>query len=506
MPKIVLDKFTGGLTINPRDTDKSKYVEGKGIDPFREYGYLMPGYLPSLMTGTPSIGLIKDICIDNQASDVFFLDQNKIYHISDIILDNWDGNFDGLSHDYYSIGTCVAGYSLAIYKIGSSRKLFYSWNSNTTGFIGMYDLSSTFDDNWNTDQPAGAGAGALSESPILFHEWKSYLWFTNGQYIGKYDGQTGAKGTIDIDAFDLGVGWEASKVISTKNYLCILAFDNTVANQTYGNEQYRGTSKLVFWDGISTAATYQIYVQDNKVVNAINQNGNILIWTFGRDFHSILRQLLDEGSEIITKLRFPVSGVSKDFGSPFENAIDTYGNKLIFGVAREGVSNPYGYIFSYGRESASDNYALTIPFSVGDSLSYVTAIKSARYNKIYVAGYNGSANSLWKIEGTNYMSAYYKAPYTDFGQKVRINYVKYYFKPLASGDSVTPTLDVDYGTSVSLRDPRKNATIAYSTDGAITSKRFNIMKDCHAIAPVLSWSSGGTAFSKIIIDYSFIED
>jgi len=77
---------------------------------------------------------------------------------------------------------------------------------------------------------------------------------------------------------------------------------------------------------------------------------------------------------------------------------------------------------------------------------------------------------------------------------------------LVASDSVTPTLDIDYGTSVTLSDPRGNATISYTLDGAVTSKRFNVKRDCHAFRPAISWTAGGVSFSKIVIDYDFISD
>ena len=53
----------------------------------------------------------------------------------------------------------------------------------------------------------------------------------------------------------------------------------------------------------------------------------------------------------------------------------------------------------------------------------------------------------------------------------------------------------------------RNSDNSFDTnDGAITYKRYNIQKDCHAVAPVLSWDAGGVAFSKVVLDYDFVED
>jgi hypothetical protein len=111
--------------------------------------------------------------------------------------------------------------------------------------------------------------------------------------------------------------------------------------------------------------------------------------------------------------------------------------------------------------------------------------------------------NIYPRTGYGNNTATYKAGYTDFGQKVRINYMKVYFKPLVSGDSITVGLDTNYGTSIPLGN---SGVVSFATDGAVTSKRFDVKPMCHAYRPTISWVSGNVAISKIVIDYDFVDD
>jgi len=125
---------------------------------------------------------------------------------------------------------------------------------------------------------------------------------------------------------------------------------------------------------------------------------------------------------------------------------------------------------------------------------------------------SGTVSYLYKIFGNaTSTTAVYRGNYTDFGQDVQVNYVKLYFKPLASGDSVTVSLETDYGNSVTLKAAKgaANSTASYALDGAVTSKKFvppQGKQKCHAFRPVLTNWTGEVEISKIIVDYSFIND
>ena len=132
----------------------------------------------------------------------------------------------------------------------------------------------------------------------------------------------------------------------------------------------------------------------------------------------------------------------------------------------------------------------------------IGVIKTITASQVFIS-YTDITNTvhyILKARTGNSTRAEYKGNYFDAGQKIRINYVKFYHKPLVSSDSVTVTIDTDYGTSNTL------GTITYSADGAVTEKKFYKGIICHSFRPTISWTAGGVAFSKIVMDYDFISD
>jgi hypothetical protein len=508
MPKHVISDFLGGLSLSDRNAKDNSFFEGREIDIHRDPGYLMPGWLVSTITksddGTPIINaLINDICVDETTDDVYFGDDDRLYHMNNIITRAFNANFDGSSHYYYAISGSTQIYKLAIYSVnvaagGAKNYLLYAYKTATKGDVGLYDIvtggAASFNDNFlSTD--VGTGNAALQIAPIDMLEYKAYMFISHGQYVGRFDGPND---TWDATKLDLGVGWEVSKLFPTQNYIGVCAWKVHSAGSGYRTE-----SRIFFWDGTSTTFSYWIPIADNKIENAFNNNGEILLSTYGRDFAATLSKMTEFGSDKIRKSRVPLAGTMTNFTAPRQNAMDSFGNRVIWG-------NKY-LLFSYGQEEKGQPMAFSIPWGVaGDSDSMIGAVKTVLHNQIFFSWYDltNTKYYLSRISTGNSTRATYRANYFDAGQKIRINYIKFYYKALVSGDDVTPTLELDYGTSKALRDPAGNADITYTNDGVYnsTSKRFDVKEDCHAFRPVISWTAGGVAFSKIVIDYDFIPD
>jgi len=503
MPKAIYSNFEGGLSTSDRNAPENTYFEGREVDPQRgdstnEAGYLMPGFLTSTVTKSddnPQIinDLIIDIVADRSAAaDAYLLDvSDRIYHITDTINDTFDTDFDGGGNYYKAITGATRGEKLFIYptKIGGAAaadKLFYFYQDD----FGMYDLSSTFDDDWGSDVPTGKGA--LNDAPHPVIEWNSYMWIGNGRYLAKFDGQTGDNGTIEREKLDLGQGWEITTTFPTRNFIGICAWKK----QYGGNETYRAESKIFFYDGTSDTFAYSIPIADNKVLASFNDNGTILIWTRGRDLAISLSYLTENGLQRIKRLKIPISGTSTFFDNMYPNAIDIFYNKPIFGTRY--------IICAYGSNEVEKPKAFTIPYGcAGDGASLIGAIRTVAWNRTYISWHDVTNSKYYLLKAaTGYSTrATYRGNYKDFGQKIRINYIKFYFKPLVTSDSVTVSIDTDYGTANTL------GTITQASDGTgATSKRFNKIITCHSFRPVISWTAGGVAFSKIVVDYDFISD
>ena len=495
MPKQIYNEFLGGLSFYDKNAPTNTYYEGREIDPHRGLGYLAPGWATTTIAKSndnPVIvnDLIVDILVDHTtAQDCYFLDGSRLYHMTNYLGDTWDTNFDGSNNAYVEITGATRGESLFIYptKIGgaaAANKLFYLYQDD----FGMYDLTSAFDHDWGSTVPTGKAA--LQDAPHPTIEWQSFRWIGNGQYLAKFDGQTGDNGTIEPTKLNLGQGWEITTLFPTRNYIGICAWRKNIAGSTYRTE-----SAIFFYDGTSTDYDYSIPIAENKILGAYNHNGVILLWMHGRDIAVTLAYLIENGTKKIRKLKTPIAGTVTPFVNVYKNAIDNFGNRVIFG-------SEY-LIWSYGAEEDGQPNAITIPWGfAGATNDVIGAVATVSHNRVFASwsDLTNTVHYLSKINTGNSTRATYRGNYTDFGQKIRINYVKFYCKPLVASDSVTVALDVDYGTAKSL------GTLTYTADGAATSKRFNKYITCHSFRPVISWTAGGVAFSKIVVDYDFIGD
>ena len=498
--KKVYNNFIGGISYYDRNAPDNQYYEGIEIDPHRGGGYLQPGWLLGTVNTTGVVNArISDILVDPGTNDAYFCDDDRLYHMTSILTEAWDADFDGGANKYYAIGTSNQVYKLATYAVSGTTYLLYAWrNTGTSGDVGIHTLgSNTFNDNYlSTD--VGTGNAALADAPIDMMEWKTYMYIGHGQYVGRFDG---ANDTWDATKLNLGADWEVTKLFPTQNYIGICAWKKHTSGSSYRTE-----SRVFFWDGTSDNYTYWIPVEDNTILNAFNNNGEILLLTYGRDFAVTLRRLTDKGTEKIRKFKTSIAGTSTAFGPTTVGSrfgMDGFGNRVLAGVKY--------LVWSYGGEEEGQPKAITIPWGQAAVVSSeIPVIKTVLYNKVFIsyADHTNSKYYILKANTGNSTRATYRGGYTDFGQKVRVNYVKFYYKPLVASDSVTPTLDVDYGTSWTLSDPKGNATITYTNDATdnLTSKKFNVKRDCHAFRPVIDWGAGGVAFSKIVVDYDFIED
>ena len=500
--KAIYSEFLGGLSYYDRNAPANTYNEGREIDPHRGGGYLQPGWDLATVTksdDTPAIIVkpIVDICVDENSDDCYFIDStDKIYRMTSLVSEGFDADFDGTSHYYYDIPSATAGESLAIYGISGTNYLLYAYNTSTAGDVGTATLggTATFNPDYlSTD--VGTGNAALQKAPHPMMEWKSYLYIGNGRYVGRFDG---ANDVWDATKLDLGAGWEVTALFPTENYVGVCAWKTNSAGSGYRTE-----ARVYFWDGISALPTYWKPVADNEIKAAFNNNGEILLATYGRDLAITLRKLTDFGTEKIRKLKTSIAGTSTSFnpttvGSRF--GMESFGNRVLFGSRY--------LIWSYGAEEEGQPKAITIPWGqTAVASSEISVIKTVLYNKVYIA-YSDHTNSKYyilKASAGNSTRATYRGNYTDMGQNIRVNYIKLYFKPLVASDSVTVTLDTDYGTS---NTPQQNAgVISHTLDGAITSKKFDLGGiECHSFRPVIDWTVGGVAFSKIVVDYDFVED
>jgi len=510
--KKIYQNFTAGLSKSDRQGPEGSYYIGREVDPYINPGYITPGWTPTALSGT---ALVTNNVVG--ITDVLYTgNQTTCYGIDD------GGNSGATSARVYAFNTDTntvtddtnfphdiateVGRGITMYEAkaasGIAPRLFYVLD----GTVGRFDFSGNFDDDYMTNIPVGGEGFQSSDAGNEYHphlKWKSYLWIGDGRYLAKYDGQDGdgGEGTWEATKFDIGSNWHITALFDTKNYIGICATEkrSSAANPT--EDKYRARSKVFFYDGDSAEYTYSLDIGDNIIRSAINNNGIVQLFTAGRQAAGTIKILGDQGAETAKYIRHDISGTETNFDAPPLGAVDIYRGKTILG------SNNQNIIMSYGREEIGQPYGLTFPYAdYSVSASQIGALRTVNEDKIYFGDKKGTTYNMYSLSTGASTDAEWRGLYTDMGQKIRINYIKFYFKTMTTSDAVTPSIDVDYGTNWTLRDPRGNATITEALDGTATSKRFDVRRECHSFRPVIKWDGGAVAFSKVVIDYQFVED
>lgn len=515
MAKKIYSQFDG-LYTSDKNVPDNMFNVGVGVDLSRDEGYLMPGFAKTDITITGLSSPIQDIILDGVNGRAFiFTNSAKIYAVDTSTNADMGDSFGGGSQNYVTIANMSESKGL-IYSLrdtstttASTRYAVFAYNGNSKDIArgsllsGQWGVAGNLVQNYGSGSCTG-GAG-LNNGRRDIIEWQQYLWFTNGRYVGRLDG-TQYPNVMSPLFFDLGVNWTADRLFITGSYLGIIASRNT-SLATPTTDRARNECRVYLIDGTSQTKAVKIIPLENiNQVHAVaNYNGSIICFADNRATGHIIAQLGEFGLDKISDLKQEISGTLNTLLSPpSSSAVENYKNNLLFGVMGVGTNTGRGLIMSYGKNKNSDNLSLSCPmFASLEANSKVYSIKQISTDKIY-CGYFDGTNSKFTRFTSGYAAATYKPGYMDFGQKVRINYIKVYFKTLVSGDSVTVSIDTDYGTSNSLDTGSGN--LSYAKYGAINSKRFSKPIVCHAFRPSLAWVSGGVTFSKIVIDYDFIDD
>lgn len=523
MPKATYSQFDGGLSDSDRNAGQNQYYAGDGLDPYRDWGYLKPGFARSNISLNGLNTGITDILSDSVNSRRYILSDVRWFGVdsNDVQITNFDpdegtdyvtvassSEARGIIHAIRdtSSNTDYVRYALIVYnKSGDNNIAKAKMTSQWRTLAGSENIIKTWLTNPNGGYRSGMNAPAMNDGRRDIIAWNKYVWYTNGRYIGRID--VNVFPTVATPTFfDLGSAWTADRLFVQGDYLGIVS---SKAQSLSGPSASRdmNESQVTLIDGSSnTLAVKIIPLNGVTQVHAVkNINGSVILWCdYGSG--SVVGQLTDNGLDDIFPIQHDIGGTINKFLPPLSNgAVGVYRNDLIFGTGGSGSNGGAGWVFSVGKNSARDNLKMTVPFAISSTASsQVSAVRQVVTDKIYVGHFNGTTNLLDKLESGN-QTPTLKLPYTDAGQQVRINYVKVYTKPLASGDSLTVGLDLDYGKeSVTLGIGSGNFSNAI--DGSGTHKRFDTKKVCHAFRPTVKWVSGGASLAKIVIDYDFIQD
>lgn len=304
------------------------------IDPFRSPGYLSPGYLPADATNVS----IVDAVLKNGVSD-----GNKAYIMSAgtklhelTISTNTLTTPTTFPHTITAHGghSTVVGEDVAIYYLDGTKYLFYSWNDNTDGDIGRYDMSATFyDDYMSTAATGGAVLDKDYPHPMIVGD-DNILYIGDGPNLASLQGTTAA-GIFNASALDLPTGYVITSFAKTSDYLVIYAYKNTSVS---GSSYLRSEATAFFWDYVSVSYTYAYPLLGNYVNGGFNVGGVPGCFVRGQAADSVSskqsKMLLFENGSFQTKVAF-------NDNIPGRGGVEVTGESIIW--------NSDGKIYVYGN-------------------------------------------------------------------------------------------------------------------------------------------------------------
>ena len=145
-------------------------------------------------------------------------------------------------------------------------KLLYSYNYESgNGDIGMYDLDSTFDDDYWTAELSGT---ELEDAPHqMINGGDDIVYIANGRYIASLDATTDNDQALDFwqDSVVSSITWDANRVLSAVNR-------PNVSGANYNQ------SAVYRWDTISDSWEGDPAETGGRIGALYTKNGTTYIW------------------------------------------------------------------------------------------------------------------------------------------------------------------------------------------------------------------------------------
>ena len=323
--------------------------------------------------------------------------------------------------------------------------LYYSYNNNTDGDIGKYDLTSTFDDDWGSTVPA-TGATALQKGvPHQFAQSAEFLYTTNGQYVTKYDA------TNDImteQGLDLPIGSEAQSHVINNDRLFIAVNEPDLA----GANKSKGS--IYKWDRFSSSWDPDSIFGLGRVGALYNKDG--VTFVFHQDITSTGGYHLGyiDGTQVKNVASYEGSLPQYYQVTEVEGFIVWYSSGAGLYAWGSGTSSLPTRLFSY----LFHTYAFSVAAPFGTLL--IASTEDA-YRLAKASGY-ATTNCFWK-------SIMYDIS-TGIRNRGFINKVTINFDTLKTNARTDVTLTCDEGGSS--WGGTTTGRISHTGDGAVTQKTF----------------------------------
>jgi len=391
----------------------SGFSAQKAVNPWRDIGYIQPGYNGVADSGMGNIttdAIIKNIAVSG--SSAYPIEDNVNVHKMNAVT----GSIQNASGFPHAIGTSLSGHGghadfvgsdIITYTISGTDYVFYSWNDGTDGDVGRLSLPNTFADDYMS--ASATGGAVLDDSfphPMIVGD-DDILYIANGSEIVAYDGPNNTAATL---AFSVPNGYTITSFAKSPNYLVVFCSTKTAYDSAPGE------AFAYFWDYASEDATFKYDLNAAYVnggfsykgttgcfVQRTSQSSNrsfMLVFT-GGGFETVasFRQkipghggvaIMDE--MVIFNAGFFDEGTSSIYAygrllKGFDNALNQIG--LLDGTGVEGCAYATGYDSLFASAGGTDAELQKFISNYQDGASFYTGLANidfGRYGQGKVVG------------------------------------------------------------------------------------------------------------------------
>ena len=437
------------------------------VDPFRRYGFLCPGYVPTAATNSNVVAAVIRNGVPN-GNKIYAIEAGaKLHEITNTLTPSITtpttfphtigGNLSGGGIHTTGSHTTFVGSDIAAYYLDGTKYIFYSWNDNTDGGVGRYDLSTTFADDYVlASATSGAVLNKNYQHPMIVGG-DNILYVGNGKDLASLQGTT-SDGIWNASALDLPTGYEIQSFSKTTNFLVIYANLNPDPNNNL-SDTIRADAVAFFWDMVSDSFTYAIPLQGSVVSGGFIMNGIPGCFVQGQNEQATATKskvLLYNGSSFDTVTRF-------DESIPIHGGVEVTGNLIVW--------NSSGKMMSYGQAYQGQDASLQKLASGSGTTSGIMRTFNDSLNSGKIMSSGATTAGGYEIFGTGKFS---ESALAETGQVQlptsgrdgwQVDFAKVnYFAKVSSGTRFDLSITTD--STVTASEARGGATYLYESASA----------------------------------------
>ena len=429
-----------GQMLNMDLTDPNGFSQGPGLS--------------TLTNGTQSVvtSVLNSILKHAVTSNTTYgIGGNKLHKISSTTVTN-----SGIwPHTFSSLGSEV-GEDVCYYQ----GNLYYSFNEAGGGDIGKYDLNTTFTDNWGSTIPTGHALLTAGVPHQMMVSWSDKMYFTNGRYVGYYDGSTYAPQNLvlPLNSVAVAITGNSGQIYigvnmpnvsgNNKNRAVIYIWDGATSTWTteiivmgrIGGMHVKNGVVFFFYEDVSNVGGYKLaYLSGTQVVDVANYSGGLPSYSEVCDYKDFIIWNAASLNALWSYTTFPWQ-----LTSPWTA---TTGDDLIYAFGSGDVSLP------------------TRMFQLADS-GYTTAGGiAAPFGNVMISSTDGSNIKLAQFSGYDTNSKWKSMVFdlVGLGKITKLDQVNITFEQLTTGARVDFVIRDNCGKIIF------SDSISYSRMGAVST-------------------------------------